>query len=221
MSQEEGVVGKFVGAMIRRSVRARFQNVYWRPPSKQLSAPIIFYVNHHGWLDGYLMFLAVSKLSIRCVGWIQEFDAFPLFSKVGGMRFTSGDITQRVTTIRQTIKLMRTEQRSLVIFPEGIMHRPPQIWELGRSLESVAKKVPGVNLVPVSICYELSMHERPEAWMKFGTPHDFDSLAQCKDRMEAGLDALKQSISDGGAFEILACGTPDVSERLSMKGFRK
>jgi 1-acyl-sn-glycerol-3-phosphate acyltransferase len=220
MNQEEGIIGKIVGGMIRRSVRSRFRNVYWRPPGIKLTAPVIFYVNHHGWLDGYVMFHVITKLGIRCLDWIQEFDAFPLFSKIGGMRFTSGDLPQRVKTVRKTIKLMRTENRSLIIFPEGVMHRPPEVWQLGRSLETVAKKVPGVTLVPVSIIYEHSIHERPEAWVTVGEPHAFDSLGKCKDRLELGLFSLKSAISQGEQFDLLACGTPDVNERMSMKRFR-
>ena len=221
MSQEEGMVGKLVGGMIRRSVRSRLRNLYWQPPKTRLTAPVIFYTNHHGWLDGYLMYHAITKLGIRFLDWIEEFDAFPLFAKVGGMRFAKGDLGGRVKTVRKTIRLMRDEKRSLILFPEGVLHRPPEIYPFGKSLETVATKVPGVMLVPVAIYYELSMHERPEAWLGFGAPHSFESLDSCKTRLEQDLLTLRQSVSDGVQFEILAKGTPSVNERMSMKRFRK
>jgi 1-acyl-sn-glycerol-3-phosphate acyltransferase len=182
---------------------------------------VILYANHHGWLDGYLMFCAITKLRVRCLDWVEEFDAFPLFSKVGGMRFARGDVIGRANTIRTTIKLMRTEQKSLVIFPEGVLHRPPDLLPLGKSLETIAKKVPGVTLVPVAIAYELSMHERPEAWINFGEPHAFESLIQCEVNLQSQLDGLRTAIAEGEEFEILANGTPSVNERMSMKRFRK
>jgi 1-acyl-sn-glycerol-3-phosphate acyltransferase len=186
-----------------------------------LNPPVIFYANHHGWLDGYLMFHAVTSLKMICLDWIEEFDSFPLFSKIGGMRFAKGDLVGRANTVRKTIKLMRSEKRSLVIFPEGILHRPDSILPFGRSIETVAKKVPGVNLVPVAIHYELSMHERPEAWLSFGPPHGFESLQNCETNLQSQLAQLKAAVSSGQKFEVLAKGTPSVNERLSMKRFSK
>lgn len=221
MKQEEGLIGKLVGEMIRRSVRARLRNLSWRPPTTNLPTPVIFYVNHHGWLDGYVMFHAITKLNIRCVDWIEEFDSFPLFAKIGGMRFAKGDIVGRVKTVRNTIRLMCDGRRSLVLFPEGVLHRPPKINSFGKSLETVATRVPGVTLVPVAIYYELSMHERPEAWVAFGTPHLFDSLDSCQANLNHELLNLRQSVADGAKFDVLASGTPSVNERMNLKRFRK
>ena len=120
MKQEEGIIGKIVGGMIRRTVRARLRNLYWSAPKHPIPSPAIFYVNHHGWLDGYLMFHAVTKLGMRSLDWIEEFDTFPLFAKVGGMRFSRGDVIGRANTVRTTIKLMRSEKRSLILFPDQI-----------------------------------------------------------------------------------------------------
>ena len=221
MNQEEGIIGKIVGAMIRRTVRTRLRNLYWSPPDLKLKTPVILYANHNGWLDGYLMFHAVTKLGIRALDWIEEFDTFPLFAKVGGMRFTRGDIIGRANTIRATIKLMRSEGRSLVVFPEGVLHRPGDVLPFGRALETVAKKVPNADMIPVAIVYELSMHERPEAWISFGEPHKFGSLLQCEEKLMAQLTTLKESIKANEVFEILVSGTPSINERMSMKRFKK
>ena len=221
MKQEEGIIGKMVGTMIRRTVKSRLRNLYWSPPATNLQPPVIFYVNHHGWLDGYLMFQALTKLDIRFLDWIEEFDAFPLFSKVGGMRFAKGDVFGRANTVRTTIKKMRGENCSLVLFPEGVLHRPPGLFPLGRSLETVAKKVPNVTLVPVAIYYELSMHERPEAWVGFGEPHHFESMIHCENTLRHELESLRASVGNQVSFEVLTKGTPSINERMSMKRFRK
>ncbi len=221
MKQEEGIIGRAVGGMIRRTVKSRLRNLYWSPPKEALSQPVIFYANHHGWLDGYLMFEALTKLDIRFLDWIEEFDSFPLFSKVGGMRFAKGDLIGRANTVRTTIKTMRAESRSLILFPEGILHRPPSLLPFGRSLEVVANKVPNASLVPVAIYYELSMHERPEAWMSFGIPHSFKSLGECEETLQHNLNGLVFDIGKEVSFEVLSKGTPSVNERMSMKRFRK
>ena len=221
MKQEEGIIGRAVGGMIRRTVKSRLRNLYWSPPKDPLKQPVIFYANHHGWLDGYLMFEALTKLDIHFLDWIEEFDSFPLFSKVGGMRFAKDDIIGRANTVRATIKLMRSEDRSLILFPEGILHRPPNLLPFGRSLEVVANKVPNASLVPVAIYYELSMHERPEAWLSFGEPHKFISLNNCEQTLRQQLESLAVTVGNDDSFEVLAKGTPSVNERMSMKRFRK
>ncbi len=221
MKQEEGIIGRAVGGMIRRTVKSRLRNLHWSPPKEALKQPVIFYANHHGWLDGYLMFEALTKLDIHFLDWIEEFDAFPLFSKVGGMRFAKDDIIGRANTVRTTIKLMRSEDRSLILFPEGILHRPPNLLPFGRSIEVIAKKVPNVTLVPVAIYYEHSMHERPEAWLSFGEAHKFISLNNCEQTLRQELESLAVSVGNDASFEVLAKGTPSVNERMSMKRFRK
>ncbi len=120
--------------MIRRSVRRAFHSVYWSPPPETPTPPAIFVINHHGWHDGYLMYLAATRLGIRVVDWIQEFEAFPLFAKVGGMPFPKDDPVGRAATIRRTIRLMRDERRSLLLFAEGVMHRPPGLMPFGKAL---------------------------------------------------------------------------------------
>lgn len=215
------MVGRFVGGMIRRSTRARLRNLWWNPPQRDLTPPVILYANHHGWLDGYLMFHAVTKLGLRSLDWIEEFDAFPLFAKVGGMRFARNDAMDRAKTIRRTIRLMRTEKRSLVLFPEGTLHRPPGLLPFQPTLDLMARSVPGVSLVPVAILYEQSMHERPEAWLGFGEPHDFVSLEDAQVRVESGLADLRQKIADDFSFPVLATGTADVNERWDMRRMKR
>ncbi|HLO98585.1 MAG TPA: 1-acyl-sn-glycerol-3-phosphate acyltransferase [Fimbriimonas sp.] len=215
MSQTRGLIGAGVRAMIRRSVRKRFHSVYWHQVGEIQQAPTVFYANHHGWMDGYLMFHLVEHLGIDCVDWIEEFDTFPLFAWAGGMRYPANDLIARAKTVKATIDLMRKGEKSLILFAEGVLHRPPEIWPLGRSMELLAKRVPGVQFVPVSIRYELSMHERPEAWLSVGAPHKFDSLEACRLRLVESLGRTSDP------FKILVSGTHDVNERMSLKRFRK
>ncbi|MDR3692727.1 MAG: 1-acyl-sn-glycerol-3-phosphate acyltransferase [Fimbriimonas sp.] len=217
MSQQSGVLGFLVGGMIRRSVRTRFRRVYWRKREQLLTSPTILYANHHGWMDGYLMFHLVMRLGLNCVDWIEEFDTFPLFAMVGGLRFSKGDILGRASTIRKTIRLMNDHGRSLVIFPEQQLHRPPDLLPFGRVLETMARHVPGVELVPVAIRYELSIHERPEAWISTGSKHSFGGLLDCQDRLTRQLVDLRAEIARDEPFDVLADGTPDVNERWNMR----
>lgn len=218
--QEEGLVGKLVGGMIRRSVRQRFHSVHWVPPSFEIPKPCILVANHHGWHDGYLMFHLITRLGVRCVDWIAEFDAFPLFSKIGGMPFPPNDPARRTQTIRRTIRLMKEEQRSLVLFAEGVLHYPPELLPFGKSLEVVAKAVEDCAVLPVAIKYEMAMHERPEAFIMVGQPVERgkDLLVRTRDAVQRQLAEVSFRIRhDRNAFERLAAGTLDVNERWDMR----
>ncbi len=209
--------------MIRRSVRQRFKGLYWLPPGYALEAPVVFVPNHHGWFDGYAMFHVVTRLGLRTVDWIQEFDAFPLFAKIGGMPYPLGDAVRRARTVRRTIRLMREERRSLLLFAEGHLHYPPNLLPFGKALETVVEKVPGVTVVPVAIRYENAMHERPECFIGFGDPVPAGPELCGRTRAAVGerLEQLHEQIrADRDVFETLAKGTDDVNERWDMRRLR-
>jgi 1-acyl-sn-glycerol-3-phosphate acyltransferase len=207
-----------VDSMIRRSVRKAFHTVWWNAPTTLAAAPVIFAANHHGWHDGYLMYHVVTQLGLPSLDWIDEFDAFPLFAFVGGMPFSHKKLAVRAATIRSTIRSMNTENRSLILFPEGVLHPPPEVLAFGRSLDLLCRKVPSVSVVPVGIRYELSLHERPEAFLHLG---EVISLATrspegIRERVIEGIG----STFDRSLFTALVRGTRDVNERWDMRNIR-
>jgi 1-acyl-sn-glycerol-3-phosphate acyltransferase len=213
--QSEGIIGKLVSGMIRRTVRARFRTVYWKTPV-DVPEQCIFVANHHGWHDGYLLFQVVNALERRSLDWIQEFQAFPLFGKVGGLPFPANQPEIRAASIKKTIKLMNEEKRSLILFGEGILHRGPEVWEIGKALELVLKKVPNAKVIPVGIRYDMSLHERPEVFLELGEP--LERSDDIREKLRQILQVMvNQPISEIG-YEILVQGTKDVNERFSPKG---
>ncbi len=207
--------------MIRRSVRKSFKGVYLHDDSFKPdpgAGPYIFAVNHHGWHDGYLMFHLITHLGIRCLDWIQEFDAFPLFAKVGGMPFPADRPDVRTATIRKTIRLMREEKRSLVLFPEGVLHYPPELLPFGETLEFVADKTQA-KVLPVAIRYEMTLHERPEAFLRVGEPVD---AKRSREALVEILVCLTHDIRENrDRFTLLARGTDSVNERWDMRRMPK
>lgn len=222
--QVEGFLGRAVDRMIRRAVRRSFHSVYWIPPTLPVSEPAIFVPNHHGWHDGYVMYLALSQLGLgRFHDWIQEYDAFPLFGKIGGMPFPQGDAGRRAQTIRHTIRLMREERRNLMLFAEGVLHRPPELMPFGKSLDLLIRQVPEATVYPVAIRYELAMHERPECFLLFGAPVEKGPDLRGRTRLEVSslLDRIAaQRIVAPESFTLLHRGTHDVNERWDMRKFR-
>lgn len=208
--------------MIRRSVRARFRNVYWTPFDAP-APPLVFAANHQGWHDGYLMYVLVTRLGVRCLDWIAEFDAFPLFARIGGMPFPPDRPDARAATIRRTIRLMREERRSLVLFPEARLHPGPELLPFDGALDLVARRVPEARVVPVAIRYVMGVHERPEAFLRLGEPLDPgpEIAARTREAVLTLLAAIDADRREGREFEVLASGMPDVNERMDMRRLRR
>jgi 1-acyl-sn-glycerol-3-phosphate acyltransferase len=217
--QEEGIAGRLVGGMIRRSVRKSFHSVYARLPHTPLQGPVVWACNHTGWHDGYLMFHLVTRLGIPSLDWVAEFDAFPLFRKIGAMPFPPGDPHRRVATIRETIRRMRAESCSLVQFADGILRPEGDAWEVGEALDLVLKKVPNVTVVPVAIVYRMGVHERSVAAIWTGEP--MTPGAHLRGRTHTAVEILAREahlfLRRPEQSHLLVRGTPDVNERWDFR----
>lgn len=218
--QEEGILGRLVGGMIRRSVRSRFRGIYWIRPEFTIPDQAILVPNHHGWHDGYMMYNLAQAMDLRFLDWIEEFGAFPLFGKVGGMPYPADSASIRAGTIKKTIRLMKNEKRSLLLFAEGVLHRPPELWAFGKSLELMHKHVPEAVVLPIAIKYDMSMHERPECFIHVGKPLEPgpDMSRRARLAVKALLDELAMRITyEPERFETLVKGVGDVNERWDIR----
>jgi 1-acyl-sn-glycerol-3-phosphate acyltransferase len=209
-----------VEGMIRRSVRRSFRRIAWIPPAAPLTPPIILVPNHHGWHDGYVMYLAARALQLPILDWIAEYDAFPLFRTLGGMPFPPDDAVRRAATIRRTIRLRRDEQRNLILFAEGELHRPPELLPFGKALELVVRQVPNATVIPVAIRYEIGLHERPECFLTFGKAIEPgpDLALRTRLAVRALLDQCGVLVRFSPEhFTDFHPGTLDVNERMDMR----
>jgi 1-acyl-sn-glycerol-3-phosphate acyltransferase len=204
--------------MIRLSVSRRFRTVYFRRPDRLPEAPLVFVANHHGWHDGYLAFCLVTRLGVPTLDWIVEYDAFPAFGRIGGMPFPAGDPAARAVTVRRTLRLMR-EGWSLVLFGDGVLRRPDEEWTVGGAVETVARHVPTATVLPLAIHYDMSVHERPEAYLSLGEPvPGGDGLCvRAEAALRAELELAKADLASGRGFDVLVQGTLDVNERWDVR----
>ncbi|MBS1716719.1 MAG: 1-acyl-sn-glycerol-3-phosphate acyltransferase [Armatimonadetes bacterium] len=220
MKATDAVSAKMIEVTVRRSVASRFHGVYWQPPKEEIQRPAIFVPNHHGWFDGYIMYLALHQLGIPTVSWIQEFEAFPIFVRAGGLPFPLESASQRAATIRKTVRLMLTERCSLLLFAEGVVHYPPDLLPFNGALEFMANRIPGVQVIPVGIHYELAPHERPEAFVTFGSPLEpgEDIAEQTRTAVGALLKKTRRTVRESFSdFEHLVEGTPDGNEKQNLR----
>lgn len=223
MIQDEGMIGRLVGGMIRRSVRKNFKAVYWEPPKIAPKHPCILFANHHGWFDGYLMYHVTNALALPCLDWIEEFDTFPLFRYVGGLPYPKDDAGRRASSVKRTVRALQSGNRSLIIFPDQPLRYPPEIGPMARSLEFLFDKVPDVSLIPVAINYEFSLHERAEAFIRVGSPIPATTnlLTDCRDHLVDLLDETQRLVRAGHSFQLLVRGTDSVNERWDMRRLGK
>ena len=167
------------------------------------------------------MYHLVKALDLPSVDWIEEFDVFPLFAKVGGLRFPKGDAAGRASAIRQTVRLMNDERKSLVLFAEGQLHRGPELLPFGKALPFLIRQVPEAQIVPVAIRYEHGLHERPEAWIRVGDPIPAAEPGELRRELQSLLERLTNAIRNEEPFDILAAGTANVNERWDMRRIPK
>ena len=126
----------------------------------------------------------------------------------------------RAATIRKTIRSMQNEGSSLMLFAEGVLHRPPELLPFGKSLELMHRQVPQAKIIPVGIRYEHSMHERSEAYVIFGPPIEPGDDISRRTRLEVAviLDRIAAILAtDPDQFKVLHAGTKDVNERMDMR----
>ncbi|MER3496643.1 MAG: hypothetical protein C4320_07650 [Armatimonadota bacterium] len=212
--QERAPLGRLVTGMILRTLRARFHHLEVGGATEELPDQVIFVANHNGWHDGYVMFALARYFGRPVLDWIAEFEAFPPFALVGGMPFPENDAAVRATTIRKTIRIMRAERRSLILFAEGALHPGPELLPFGGAVDLIARQVPGVRVIPVAIRYDLVFHERPVASISVGPP--LEPGPNLVARTRAAVQLLVNQPVVGVPFFL---GTRDVNERMKPPPF--
>lgn len=217
-AQAQGFVGRIVATMIRRTVRAQFHTVYWTGARGLPAGPVVFACNHFGWHDGYLMFHVAEAAGKRSVDWMDDLGAFPLFRAVGALPMPPDDPAARTATLRQTVRLLR-EGVSLVHFPEGRLHRGPRLGQPGGVLPFLARTVGPIRVVPTAITYEMSVHQRPEAYVDLLPSVTMPSVAAdaWEDALSARLAERRLRPGPWPDDDVLAHGTPDVNEKWDWR----
>ena len=203
--------------MIYRDLKRGFRHLLWTPPAEPLPPQIILVANHHGWFDGYALFALLEKLERPFLDWIAEYDSFPLFGHVGGMPFPPHDPAARTATVRRTIRLMRSEGVSLLLFAEGHLHEGPGLLPFGRSLDLIAAKVPNARVIPCAIVYAMGIHQLPEVRLRVGAPMPPGEGIGA--RTQAEVARLLDIECADPSRTLLVQGTRDVNERLKFPKF--
>src|SRR5688572_14752991 len=102
---------------------------------------------------------------------IEQMRKYRFFKYVGVFSVNRDDAREGVESLNYAAELLKDTKKYLWIFPEGVMnvqdHEPLKFYS---GITHLAQKTGNVNLVPVSLRYEFIMEQRPEVFIKIGTP---------------------------------------------------
>jgi hypothetical protein len=156
--------------LLMRSLRRFFRGAYLHdkePPDP--ASPAIVFANHSYWWDGHFVYLLAQEWRPgKGMVWMKELAPFPPFAALGAMPFPDDDAVARATTIRRTVRALRSSPALLFMFPEGDIRPGPGLRPFARSLHWLHGMVPDAQLIPAAIRIVQDLHQYPEAYILSG-----------------------------------------------------
>ncbi|MEN9935844.1 MAG: hypothetical protein RLZZ387_2423 [Chloroflexota bacterium] len=200
------------------------------PLPQPADGPMVFYMNHPGWWDGYMAFL-LDKIVLRerFESYImmeeKQLRAYRFFTLCGAFsvdRRRPGEAERSIGYISRLLRERRS--RVLWILPQGRIapndRRPLRVFP---GAARVALQSGGAMLWPVALRYEFRGEQQPEAFIRVGPPHrppegaDAEGLTEeIGARLTAAVDALRDEVNEERleGYEVLLSGRPGINRLL-------
>lgn len=210
--------------LLTRALRRRFRRIVWRGPwhPPTVEQPVVLYANHHAFYDAQILgYLIEVVLGRRSVVWMEELDRFPFLAVLGARRFPPRDPGSRLSTIRETARLMAADPATtLIYFPEGHLHP----FEEGvlpfpdDRLQRLGRVLPPAQWWPIVLSVTGWNEATPSAILTGGTSHRRPPAAVRTElqRMQASLSAPLRPDD-----RLLLDGRPGPNERWDLSALRK
>ena len=226
-ARRSATVMSFFDRYVPRYLRRRFHRVHLWSHQGAIDAswqgPTIFAMSHSSWWDvlvGY--YLAQRVIGVDSYAPMDEAQLarYRVLTRLGVYSVNRRTSAGAREFLRYTMALL-TARHAVWMTPQGeiVPHwRRPVRFQEGIGL--LARRVPGVAVVPVAIAYEFLDEPRPEIFVKLGPPRCFDD---CDDRtqivrrleadLERELDAVRDALAarDLSAFAVLLEGATSAS----------
>jgi hypothetical protein len=214
-------------ALVRSAIWSHFARVWLRiegPIPTPADGPLIFYLNHPSWWDGYLAHV-LSRMVLgnrfQTFGMMEERELrrYRFFTWSGAFSVNRQDARSALASVAYIGRqLAERRDRALAIFPQGEItpndRRPLQMFS---GMAHVARWAGGATFWPVALRYEFRGEQRPEAFIRAGPAHyapaDSDTRALTADagaRLTAACDALRDEVTSSQleAYRVLLRGRP-------------
>jgi hypothetical protein len=212
---------------VRSALWSHFARVWLRfdrPIPAPAERPLIFYMNHPSWWDGYLA-IVLNRMVLRervqsfCMMDERELRRYRFFTWLGAFSVDRRDARSAMRSVAYISRLLAERPgRALAIFPQGEIspndRRPIQMFS---GMAHVARRAGGATLWPVALRFEFRGEQRPEACIRAGPTHylaaDSDArsaAAEAGARLTAACDALRDDVNSGrlDGYQVLLSGRP-------------
>ena len=200
-------------ALVRSAIWSHFARVWLRvegPIPTPAAGPLIFYLNHPSWWDGYMAHVLSrmvlgDRFQTFCMMDERELRRYRFFTWIGAFSVDRGDPRSAMRSVAYISRLLAERpDRALAIFPQGEItpndRRPLEIFP---GVAHIARRAGGATLWPIALRYEFRGEQRPEAFIRTGPAHrapaDVDTrslTAEIGQRLTAACDALRDELND-------------------------
>ncbi len=211
--------------LVRPAVWNTFDRVWLQvcgPLPCPADGPLIVYLNHPSWWDGY-MAAVINREVLRqqFAGYVMmeehQLRMYRFMTWSGAFSVNRHDRREAARSVAYISQLLRERRdRVFYIFPQGTLtpnDRRPLVTYAG--VARVARQVGQATLCPVALRYEFRGEQRPEAFIRFGPCHQVVSpidVQECttevNQRLTASVDALRDAViaDDLRSFRVLLHG---------------
>ncbi|NWG18732.1 MAG: 1-acyl-sn-glycerol-3-phosphate acyltransferase [Chloroflexi bacterium] len=200
-------------ALVLPACRSTFDRVWLKvegPVPHPADGPLIIYMNHPGWWDGYMAFLLdtiVFRRGFESYIMMEEkqLRAYRFFTWCGAFSVDRKRPGEAARSIAYGSHLLRERRdRILWILPQGRIvpndRRPVTVYP---GVARLAQQTRDVLLWPVALRYEFRGEQRPEAFIRAGPAHLVDVaaaeetiVADVRLHLTAAVDALRDDVND-------------------------
>ena len=213
-------------AMVRPSLRRMFHRIALSGPAPPpWNLPVLLYLNHVSWWDGYMPFLLTDEVWRRESFVMMEepqLRRYGFFRYCGAFSVDRNDPREGLRSVAYAAELLRGQPGRLMwIFPQGAIvpndRRPLQSFA---GAAHIARRAAPVCCIPMALRYEFGGEQRPQALIRIGAWHVVEPgsgvkalHAEMDQRLERELDALRDDAVDGAvaAYRTILRGRQSVN----------
>jgi chlorobactene lauroyltransferase len=198
--------------LIRWGVWSHFDRVWLKvvgQPPQPVDGPLLVYLNHPSWWDGYMCML-LNRLVLRdqFQGYLMmeepQLRRYCFFRWVGCFSVDRHNARSAARSVAYAARLLAERpNRSVYLFPQGVLtpneRRPLELYP---GLAHIVRRAGGATLWPVALRYEFRGEQRPEAFLRAGPAHRVTAetdvqtvMADTTHRLTAATDALRDEVA--------------------------
>lgn len=217
-------------ALVRWSVWNSFERVWVQthgPLPTPADGPLIVYLNHPSWWDGYMALLVARHvLNRRYSNYLMmeepQLRSYRFFTWCGCFSVDRHDPRSAARSVAYISHILRERRgRALYIFPQGVLtpndQRPLVLYP---GVAHIVKRVGEAVLLPAVLRYEFRGEQRPEAFISVGPAHSASAATDARKltndvagRLTSHADALREAVVNEqlDGFRPLLHGRPGVN----------